>query len=192
MKKIFWLSLFFSAILLSSCKTSSVLVPGEKQISLKQMYSEYYAIAEEYVKLENYTKAIEYYEFSMKDKSLRTAAYYKIGQCYAKNKQYDKAYEVFSNIAKKDPDNTSIKSSLAYLTAMKGDVKEAARLYSQLVVSNPESAETLVNYISVLITLKDYETASLNLEHLEKKYPSTTQIASLKENLEKLKESQNK
>ena len=57
-------------------------------------------IGDEYVKLENYSKAIEYYEFAMKDKTLRDAAYYKIGQCYAKNKQYDKAIEVLTEALK--------------------------------------------------------------------------------------------
>lgn len=165
------------------------MVPGEKNVRLQQMYSEYYSIADEYVKLENYTKAIEYYEFAMKDKSIRDAAYYKIGQCYAKNKQYDKAYDVFSDLCKKDPGNKSLKSSLAYLTAMNGDVKRAAEIYRELVSDSPENADILVNYVSVLIALNDYETAKINLEYLEKKYPSTTQISSLKDNLEKINDS---
>lgn len=184
--------LFFVVFLtsLSSCKTTSVMVPGEKKVRVQQMYSEYYSIAEEYFKLENYSKAIEFYEFAMKDRALHDAAYYKIGQCYAKNKQYDKAYSVFNTILRKDPENKSLKNTLAYLTAMNGNVEEAAELYKQILASDPDNVETLVNYVSVLIILKDYETAKINLSYLEKKYPSTAQIAPLKENLEKIKDSQ--
>lgn len=178
------------ALIFSSCKTSSVMVPGEKNLRVQQMYSEYYSIAEEYVKLENYSKAIEFYEVAMKDKSLYDAAYYKIGQCYAKNKQYDKAYTVFDTILRKDPENKSLKNTLAYLTAMNGNVEQAAELYKQILASDPDNAEALVNYVSVLIILKDYETAKINLSYLEKKYPSTAQIAPLKDNLEKIKDSQ--
>ena len=136
------------------------------------------------------SKAIEFYEFAMKDRALHDAAYYKIGQCYAKNKQYDKAYSVFNTILRKDPENKSLKNTLAYLTAMNGNVEEAAELYKQILASDPDNVETLVNYVSVLIILKDYETAKINLSYLEKKYPSTAQIAPLKENLEKIKDSQ--
>ena len=123
--------LFFVVFLmsLSSCKTTSVMVPGEKKVRVQQMYSAYYSIAEEYFRLENYSKAIEFYEFAMKDRALHDAAYYKIGQCYAKNKQYDKAYSVFNTILRKDPENKSLKNTLAYLTAMNGNVEEAAELY---------------------------------------------------------------
>lgn len=190
MKKFFFFFVAVFSIYFSSCKTTSVMIPGEKNIRLHQLYSEYYSIGDEYVKLENYSKAIEYYEFAMKDKTLRDAAYYKIGQCYAKNKQYDKALSVFKSILKKDPDNISLKSSVAYLTAMTGNKEDAAGIYKDLVVANPDNSETLINYISILIVLKDYETAKINLDYLEKKYPSTTQLASLKDSLEKLKDSQ--
>lgn len=172
-----------------SCKTNKVFIPGEKQEAIQNIYSEYYNIAEEYFKLNNYSKAIEFYQKSMGSEKLHDAAYYKTGRCYALSKDYDKAEVVFNNILKKDPDNVSIKSSLAYLTAMRGDAKKAAELYGQLVQVNPDNADLLINYISVLIVLKDYESAKLNFDYLQKKYPSATQLESLKDNLEKLSDS---
>lgn len=190
MKKNF---LFFVSILffLISCKTNTIFVPGEKNVVIKNIYLEYYNLAEEYVKLENYTKAIGLYEFAMKDKSLHDACYYKIGQCYSYTKQYDEAIKVFKNILKKDEKNVSIKSSLAYLTAMKGDLQNASIQYASLVSDNPDNSDLLVNYISVLIALKDYETAKINLEYLENKFPLATQLKSLKENLQILEDSMN-
>ena len=119
----------------------------------------------------------------MDDKSLHDASYYKLGRCYAFNKQYDKASEVFTDLLKKDKSNVSLNSSLAYVTAMSGDTKRACLLYKNLVQENPDNSDLLVNYISVLITCKDYETAKLNLDFLEKKFPDVKQIASLKEKL---------
>lgn len=66
---------------------------------------------------------------------------------------------------------------------MSGDTKRACLLYKNLVQENPDNSDLLVNYISVLITCKDYETAKLNLDFLEKKFPDVKQIASLKEKL---------
>ncbi len=187
--KRFQVFVLISSVLFFSCKTNTVFVPGEKNELVKKVFSEYYTLAEEYVKLENYTKAIENYKFAMKDKSLHDASYYKIGQCYAWNKQYKEAAEVFSNILKKDKNNVSLKSTVAYLTAMQGDVKGACTQYKNLVLENPDNPDLLVNYVSVLIVAKDYETAKINLEFLEKKFPSTTQLKSLKENLDKLSDS---
>ncbi|WP_407436189.1 tetratricopeptide repeat protein [Treponema sp.] len=173
-----------SAIILFSCKTNTIFVPGEEQVKTQNLYSEYYNLAEEYYKLENYSRAIELYKISMNDKNLHNAAYYKIGRCYALQKNYAAAEEVFANILKKDPENVSVKSSVAYLAAMKGNTKKACQLYKDLVTENPDNAELLVNYISVLISSKDMESAKINLEFLEKKFPDNANIAKLKESLE--------
>ena len=172
-----------SVFLFFSCSLNQVFVPGEKQAKIKNIYAEYFNLAQEYEKLKNYGKAIDFYKMAMDDKSLHDASYYKLGRCYAFNKQYDKASEVFTDLLKKDKSNVSLNSSLAYVTAMSGDTKRACLLYKNLVQENPDNSDLLVNYISVLITCKDYETAKLNLDFLEKKFPDVKQIASLKEKL---------
>ncbi|MGN0740773.1 MAG: tetratricopeptide repeat protein [Treponema sp.] len=185
MKRFFVLA---AAFLFFSCASNQVFVPGEKQAKIENIYAEYFNLAQEYEKLKNYGKAIDFYKMAMGDKSLHDAAYYKLGRCYAFNKQYDKAAEVFEKLLKKDNSNVALQSSLAYVTAMSGDTKRACLLYKNLVQENPDNSDLLVNYISVLIAHKDYETAKLNLDFLEKKFPDVTQIASLKENLESVSE----
>ncbi|MBR5933103.1 MAG: tetratricopeptide repeat protein [Treponema sp.] len=178
------IAVILTVLLLFSCKSNTIFVPGEEQVKTVNLYSEYYNLAEEYVKLENYSKAIDLYKMAMNDKSIHNVAYYKLGKCYALKKDYDEAEKIFRNILKYDPDNVAIKSSLAYLTAMKGDSKKAGNIYKNLVIENPDNAELLINYISVLIIQKDYETAKINLEYLEKKFPNTEQLPKLKESLE--------
>ena len=179
------IAVILTVLLLFSCKSNTVFVPGEEQVKTVNLYSEYYNLAEEYVKLENYSKAIELYKLAMNDKNLHNAAYYKIGRCLAIQKKYSEAEEVFNNILKKDPDNVAVKSSVAYLAAMKGNTKKACLLYKNLVTENPDNAELLVNYISVLTAHQDFESAKINLEYLEKKFPDNPNIPKLKESLEK-------
>lgn len=183
MKRIGILFLICS-ILFFSCSTNKFFVPGEKQAKIKNIYAEYYNLAEEYVLQGKYDKAIECYKNAMNENSLHNVSYYKLGRCYALNKQYDKAEEIFKNILENDNDNVSVKSSLAYLAAMNGNLSESLSLYKNLIQENPENPELLVNYISVLISAKDFNSAKINLEFLETKFPNTEQIKALKENLE--------
>ncbi|MBQ0003135.1 MAG: tetratricopeptide repeat protein [Treponema sp.] len=157
-----------------------IYIPGEKTVKIKNIYAEYYKLAEEYFKLENFSKAVEFYKYSMGDKSLHDASYYQVGRCYAFLKQYDESLEIFKNILKKDPENTAIKSSLAYLYAMKGDYKKSLNMYKNMVLDNPDNSEILINYISILIYAKDYETAKINLDFLETKFPDTKELPDLK------------
>ena len=70
-------AIFVSLFLLFSCQSGySFRVPGESEIITKNIASEYFSIAEEYFKLKNYQKAIQYYKLAMKDKSLNVSAYY--------------------------------------------------------------------------------------------------------------------
>lgn len=178
------------AFLFLACSSNKIFVPGEKQEKVKNIYVEYYKLADEYLAKENYAKAIEYYNIALNEKSVHNLAYYKLGRAYALNKQYDKALVVFENILKTDENNVNLKSSIAYLVAMKGDSKKASSLYKDLVQQNPKDANLLVNYISILISIEDLETAKINLEYLTETFPDTPQIPSLKENFDKALENQ--
>lgn len=188
MKKVVFFCLIIGSLFFTSCMTNAIYVPGEKTVKISNINQEYYNLAEEYFKLEKYEKAIEFYKLAGRDKSLRNVAYYKTGRCYALNKQYDKAEPIFRNMQKKDPENQSIKATLAYITAMNGNKKKASLLYKDLVLENPDNSDFLVNYISVLILAEDFETAKVNFEYLQEKFPDCEKISSLKESLNSLEE----
>jgi len=68
----------------SSCHTAiHVPVPGESQVKINNIYTEYYNIADSYMELEKYDKAIEFYSIALKNKTLFWSAYYKMGRAYA-------------------------------------------------------------------------------------------------------------
>lgn len=167
----------------ASCQTSQVFMPGQKRIVFGNIYAEYYNIAEEYVKIPNYTKAAEYYLKSASNKEIARAAYFKAGRCYALSKNWEKALEIYLWLQKRDKDNMSVKESLAYIYAMNNDFEKSERLYLELASSNPDVAEILVNYTIVLVTLEKYEEASKQLEIIKEKFPDEEKIAALEEKI---------
>lgn len=177
MKKVIFLIFCISFF---SCSSNKFFIPGEKEAQIENISIEYFNIAEEYLNQKNYTKAIQYYKLVMKSDSLFNASYYKLGRCYALNKDYKNALSVYENILKNDPGNSTIKSSIAYLYAVNNNPKKALDIYSALLVENPNNEEVLVNYISILISQKDFETAKVNLNFLEEKFPSNKNIALFK------------
>ena len=121
-------------ISLFSCQSEySFRVPGENEIITTNISSEYFAIADEYLNLKNYQKAIQYYKLAMKNKSLNAAAYYKLARSYALAKDYESAEKCYEKLLSVDPENKDLQISLAYIKGMSGKTEEAASLYKELI-----------------------------------------------------------
>ena len=60
------------------CATS---IPCEKKVIERNLFEEYFSIAENYKSLENYSKAIEYYKKTLPSDSLHDYAFYEIALC---------------------------------------------------------------------------------------------------------------
>jgi len=182
--------ILFSLVLLCSCKTTAVVVPGQTKVILKNIYIEYMALADEYYNLEKYSKAATYYQQCLSDKSLYNTAYYKLGLCYVKTSDWNNAEQVYSKLLKKDPDNSTLKSSLAYIQSMNGNTKDSVKLYGQLVIDYPEVSEYLENYIALLIQTEDLENAETQFNILKEKFPDSKKISLIDEKLKKQTEEQ--
>ena len=79
----------------------------------------------------------------------------------------------------KDKDNKNLKVSVAYVTAMSGNLKEASALYEALVKDNPTDSSVLKNYISVLMALNKYEEAQAQFNLLKETFPDDESIAAI-------------
>lgn len=178
------ISLLSVAMVLSSCKTTKFIIPGEKKVAVGNIFIEYYNIGEEYFKLKNYAKAAEYYIKAASNKDIHNAAYFKAARSYALAKDWSKAAQVYEEIAKKDKNNLSAKESLAYIYAMSNDFERSERLYLELITSNPDSAELLVNYTIVLVTLEKFEQAAEQLALIKEKFPDEEKIKVLEEKID--------
>jgi len=179
-----YLSLVF---LFFSCSgTAHLPVPGEKNAVESNISVEYYSIASSYEELKNYKKAIDYYNLAKKNKKLRASSEYKIARCYALLKDWDNAQAGFEKILKKDPSNTNIKISIAYIMAMRGDLEASSQLYSILVSENSTDVSILKNYISVLCARGMFDEANVQLAVLKEKFPDDADISGIEKKLQEL------
>lgn len=151
----------------SGCKTTNIAILGENERISKNIASEYYNIAEGYVGLKNYTKAVEYYKLAVRDKNVKLAAYYKLGRCYALSKNWIEAEKVFKTLLQRDRDNLELQRSYAYVKTMKGDTDESLEIYRLLKENNPENQEVCEDYISLKLALSDTDSNPLTNEKLE-------------------------
>ena len=179
-----YLSLVF---LFFSCSgTAHLPVPGEKNAVESNISVEYYSIASSYEELKNYKKAIDYYNLAKKNKKMRASSEYKIARCYALLKDWDNAQAGFEKILKKNPSNTNIKISLAYIMAMRGDLEASSQLYSTLVSENLTDVSILKNYISVLCARGMFDEANVQLAVLKEKFPDDADISGIEKKLQEL------
>ena len=174
-----YFTIFALLFLFFSCSTVDKIIPGKDEAVDKSVTAEYLKIAEAYEKLKDYPKAIYYYEEAMNSKAgseLGDSVYYNIGRCYALAKDWNHAAEIYKNLLAKDPDNTNLKSSLAYISAMKGDLKAAEEQYSSLIEENPTDSSLQKNYISVLLADGKKELAVKQFAVYKERFPDDKAI----------------
>lgn len=169
------------SVLCAAC--SGVRVPGETKLRERNIAIEYYNIAEAYAELGQYEKAVEYYTRALPEKSLSDAAYYKLGRCSALAQDYAAAERVFKALLRKDPANTDISASLAYVYAMQGDVERALSIYEGILQENPDVLEPRKNFIALLVHKDELERAKAQLDILREKFPDDEDIPSFLEEL---------
>lgn len=186
MKKFLPIIIFSFCVCLFSCKSVNSFVPGQKKIQINNLYTEYYNIAETYYSLKNYSKAISYYKICLENKDLYNASYYKLGLSYVMNNEWANAEKIFLDLYKKDSENDSIKSSLAYIYSMNGNLEKAEQFYCEIVKTKPDSSEYLENYIAILIKNEKYQLVEEQLILLKEKFPNSTKIADIEKKLKEL------
>ncbi len=187
MKK--FLFIIFSSFFFFSCASVHVPIPGETEVKKNNIYVEYMNIADAYNDLGKYDKAITYYSYAMKNKSLYWTAFYKLGRSYALNKNWQEAEKVYLKLLKRDSENVSLKMSLAYIYAMNGNLKGSEQLYEELNKNNPDNSDILVNYINVLFAEENYEKAKEKTNELKEKFKDNKNIETFEKKLEELEDS---
>lgn len=179
-------ALLVIALIFSSCASSSLRVPGETKIILKNLASEYYNIAEGYMEIKNYTKAAEYYKLAMRNEDLFLAANYKLARCYVFAKDWDNAVKNYKFLLELDKDNTLLLASLAYISAMRGDVDDSIMQYKALIEKNPYDENLLESYVTLLINVGRGEDAEASFFVLKEKFPDNKQIANFAQQLNEI------
>lgn len=162
----------------------SVAVPGEKEQILKNLAAEYYLVAEGYLDNKNYTKAAEYYEYALRDESLYRQAYYKMGYSYALGKQWDRAELIYTDLVAQDPENMSLKESLAYILFQAGKTDEGLEIYESILEQEPYNQTVTENYIVALAAVERFDDAGAALTRAEEYFPDSTVLDTVAKKLQ--------
>lgn len=190
-KNIFCFLFFITFYIFTSCKTTDI-IPGSSKIKIQNIYNEYLNIANIFYELEKFDKAMEYYTLAMDNKDLYWACYYKLAQCYAFTSKWAQAEESYIVLQKRDPQNSSIKASLAYIKAMNGNVEESKNIYQELIYEHPENQLFLENYIAILFLEKNIAEISVPLATLKDLFPESENISKFENQLDFLLDEANK
>ena len=175
---------FSAAILLPACTSQYGLsVPGQNRIILKNLSLEYYNVAEAYAENKNYAKAAEYYKLAMRNEDLYLTAYYKLARSYALAKDWENADKTYNELLELDGENTVLKTSLAYITAMRGEVDDAIVQYRDLLKENPYDENLLESFVSLLINVGRGEDAEESFFVLKEKFPDNKQLSTFAQQL---------
>lgn len=162
----------------------SVAVPGEKEQILKNLAAEYYLVAEGYLDNKNYTKAAEYYAYALRDESLYRQAYYKMGYSYALGKQWDRAEPIYTDLVAQDPENMSLKESLAYILFQAGKTDEGLAIYESILEQEPYNQTVTENYIVALAAVERFDDAGVALTRAEEYFPDSTVLDTISRKLQ--------
>ncbi|MFH1359778.1 MAG: tetratricopeptide repeat protein [Candidatus Omnitrophota bacterium] len=100
-------------------------------------------LADHYLKQKEYSKAIEYYEQSLKGNLQSAKVYRGLGEAYAKTNQRALAIESLKKSLKLNPADDYTSYYLGFLFYQQDDFPQAIRYLEQSSFYNPDSAETL-------------------------------------------------
>ena len=150
--------LFLSVESLTCCKSNSVPIPGQQKVLLKNLYIEYSKVGDAYFDVQRYSDAIDFYQKAMEE--LYWQCYYKIAKCYVFTSQWSDALEMFEILLEKDPENSSLKASIAYIYSMSGELENALNIYKDLLKIQPNNEDYIENFLAVVLGNKELFTTN--------------------------------
>lgn len=180
-KKLTHLISLILILFLFGCSTNT-------RLSMADVYSGYYSIANEYVKLENIEKALEYYEKALPGYEDSNEIKYKLAYYSTLTKNYINAEKYFLELLSMDSQNSTIKSSLAYIYCKQEKYDQAITLYSEILEQNAFDEISFKNYILLTEFIGQKEEAESLVQKYIEKFPKDETIYTL---LQKEEETEN-
>jgi tetratricopeptide (TPR) repeat protein len=170
-----------SLLFLSCVSSSEYFLPGEKEALISNINSEYYIIANEYMKLAKYDKAIFYFNEAL-DKGYKNPedVELRLARCNALSGNYKKSVELYQGLLLKDSNNTLIKKSLAYVYFMEGNFVASQDIYEKLYKEHFYDSSISKNYIKVLLAQDKYEEATQIYSEFVINFPEDSELEQLK------------
>lgn len=173
-------------VLLFSCKTP--IIPGITEITINNIYAEYFILGDAYNKLGEYEKAAEFYEKAAGSKEHRVGALYNAARCYAFCEKWDESFKLYDILQEADPENRILSENRAYLLYRKGDIQKSKELYSSMVAQYPDDKKLLQNYINVLAEMKDFTESENQIEVYKTRFGEDEEITKIAGDVKTAKE----
>ena len=180
-----FLSLFTCTLLLS-CAGNRIFSP-QSQNDIINIYHEYYNIAEVYFSLEKYDKSAEYYSKALSSKDIYWQSYNGLAKSYVYNSKWNDALPLYETLLKRDPDNSSLKASMAYIYAQSGKTSDAVKIYTQLYFEEPQNVTNLENLLSIILYEKNLEEGEKYFEILKTEFSDNKKIDQFQKEIDQLK-----
>jgi len=121
-------------------------------------------IGETYLDLDNYDRAIDYFQKTTNNNPENISAWFQLGRSYEANNESVEAIEAFSNVIELDPDNVLAFFHLAKTYAALAKIEEASRYYEECLSRDPSFLEATLALASLSWVAKDNSKAIAYLE----------------------------
>ena len=128
----------------------------------------------------------------MRKKEQYWAAYYKLAKCYVFTSDWNNALPMYKKILERDPENASLKASLAYIYSMKGEFQNSIQIYEELLLQQPHNQDYLENYLAVMAAddkkfeKKHAEKFTQAYETLKEEYPENKNLKTFEDKYKEL------
>ncbi len=133
--------------------------------------------------LEQYKKAIDFFEKAKNLNPGNAAIYFKLADCHARLSQIDEALFHALKALELDPDQAIYYNIVGHLHELRNDLPKAEKVYLKLVKKEPESMEYNFQLASVYARQKKWKAAIECFNRLEKKYGVTEEIVRKKQEI---------
>lgn len=130
--------------------------------------------------LGDHQQAINLYKESLKNDPANPAAYFNIAKIFYDQKQYADALPYAQQAAKLDPKNTWYLDLYGTLLGGMGNYKEAAKLYEQMVQTDPDNPDAWYNWAFFTEQNKQYQEAINIFSQIEERFGTSEEITTEK------------
>ena len=172
-----------AALLLPFSLSRCLSAPDKAALAADYLY-----LADCYAEVEEYEKALFFYEKAAAVPAFKDVATYGMGRMYALSENWVAAVKVFKGLYEREPDNSILLSAYAFALASDGQLDEALPLYSLLKDERPDDARVAADYVELLFAAKMYDEALLEAAAVKERFPDneqTVSLDSLEERIEK-------
>ena len=167
-----------AALLLPFSLSRCLSAPDKAALAADYLY-----LADSYAEVEEYEKALFFYEKAAKEDAFKDVATYGMGRMHALSENWSAAVKIFKSLYEKEPNNSILLSAYAFALASDGQIETALPLYATLRDSRPDDARVAADYAELLFAAKMYDEARAEAAAVKEKFPDNEQTVSL-DNLE--------